>query len=113
MHTATKIDMSRSLSNLLEVVQQLQSIQDGFGVWQREHFTEKPPEFFALELCGEAGELANLEKKVWKGTVIEPHLIADEVADVFIALANYAISRGISLADAVALKVDRIHPRQQ
>lgn len=88
------------------------SVQEGFDTYQRECFIERPSEFFALELCGEAGELANLEKKRWKGTVIDPAHIADEAADVFIALMNFSNAAGIDLAAAVAAKLGRIKPNR-
>ena len=84
------------------------SVQKAFDAYQNECFTARPPEFFCLELCGEAGELANLEKKLWKGASIPMEHVNDEAADVFISLMNYANARGIDLASAVADKLSRI-----
>ena len=83
-------------------------IQKAFDVYQSACFTTRPPEFFCLELCGEAGELANLEKKLWKGADISMDRVSDEAADVFISLMNYANARGIDLASAVTDKLSRI-----
>ncbi|MBK7412467.1 MAG: hypothetical protein IPI29_07930 [Ignavibacteria bacterium] len=94
---------------LIESVEQgLAPIQRAFDAYQNECFIPRPPEFFALELCGEAGELANLEKKRWKGAPPNDAHTADEAADVLIALMNFCNARGIDLAAAVALKLPRI-----
>ena len=86
----------------------LRTLQAEFRRYQDAAFPERPPRFFALELAGETGELANLEKKVWKGRTIDRADFEDEAADVCIALLNYANSRGIDLADAVGEKMGRI-----
>lgn len=92
------------------VVTSLQPVQRGFEAYQNTCFIQRPPEFFALELCGEAGELANLEKKRWKGAPTNEAHTADEAADVLIALMNFCNARGIDLAAAVAEKLERIKP---
>jgi NTP pyrophosphatase (non-canonical NTP hydrolase) len=74
-------------------------LQEEFDRYQREAFPPRGANFFALELNGEAGELANLEKKAWKGKKIDPADFADEAADVLIALLNYANSRQIDLPE--------------
>ena len=58
------------------------------------------------------GELANLEKKVWKGRTVDDADFRDEAADVCIALLNFANSREIDLADAVRSKMKRIDERR-
>ncbi len=90
----------------------LHTIQTRFDVYQRAKFTERPAEFFSLELCGEAGELANLEKKLWKGKAIAHEALSDEAADVLIALMNYANARGIDLGAAVVAKLYRIEDKR-
>ncbi len=90
----------------------LRTLQAEFRRYQDAAFPERPPRFFALELAGETGELANLEKKVWKGRTIDEADIGDEAADVCIALMNYANSRGIDLARAVDEKMRRIDRRR-
>jgi NTP pyrophosphatase (non-canonical NTP hydrolase) len=91
----------------------LQGTQQRFDEYQRACFVARPPEFFSLELCGEAGELANLEKKLWKGKDIPFDAVADEAADVLIALMNYANARGVNLGDAVVQKLRRIEGKRQ
>ena len=86
----------------------LRILQSEFRRYQEVAFPERPPRFFALELAGETGELANLEKKVWKGRQVADADFNDESADVCIALLNFANSRGIDLASAVARKMRRI-----
>ena len=83
----------------------LSDIQTQFDEYQKAFFPERTPQFFCLELNGEAGELANLEKKKWKNKIIDDAFLADEAADVFIALMNYSNSRNIDLARAVAQKL--------
>jgi NTP pyrophosphatase (non-canonical NTP hydrolase) len=90
----------------------LHAVQQSFHAYQSAHFPERSPEFFCLELCGEAGELANLEKKRWKGKTIDDAHIADEAADVCIALMNYANARGIDLGAAVGSKLARIEAKR-
>lgn len=86
----------------------LQVLQSEFRRYQAAAFPVRPPRFFALELAGETGELANLEKKVWKGRNVADAAFEDETADVCIALINFANSRGIDLARAVARKMKKI-----
>ena len=83
----------------------LRTLQAEFMRYQRVAFPKRPPRFFALELAGETGELANLEKKVWKGRRVDEAAFPDEAADVCIALLNFANSRGIDLAGAVEHKM--------
>lgn len=92
------------------VVAAVPAVQQAFDTYQEHCFIARPPEFFCLELCGEAGELANLEKKRWKGKDVDEAHVADEAADVFIALVNFCNARGIDLAQAVTKKLDRIEP---
>lgn len=83
----------------------LKVLQDEFDQYQKSGFPERGANFFALELNGEAGELANLEKKVWKGKDIQQDRFEDEAADVLIALINYANARGVNLAESVQKKM--------
>ena len=84
------------------------AVQEEFDKYQKAYFPERSPQFFCLELNGEAGELANLEKKLWKGRDIHTDLLDDEAADVFIALMNYANSRKINLGASVVRKLQWI-----
>ncbi|HPP40651.1 MAG TPA: hypothetical protein PK498_10205 [Candidatus Kapabacteria bacterium] len=90
----------------------LAQIQKDFDEYQKNNFPKRSPEFFCLELNWEAGELANLEKKIWKGKLVQLEQVADEAADTFIALLNYANSRKINLAEAVAKKLKIIEQKR-
>lgn len=98
-------DIEDALRALLDRVAQLRTVQVGFDSYQKAGFPVRPPEFFALELAGETGELANLEKKAWKGRDVDAARFEDEAADVFIALMNYTNARGIDLGAAVSTKL--------
>ena len=95
------------------VEQDLSEIQSLFNEYQNENFPERSPEFFCLELNGEAGELANAEKKRWKGKIVDDSVYRDEAADVLIALLNYANSRGIDLGKAVKKKLKKIEKKRK
>lgn len=100
---------SKQFSKLIETLSEnIANIQREFDNYQNEYFPERSPQFFCLELNGEAGELANLEKKKWKGREVSNDKIADEAADVFIALMNYVNSREINLEKAVLNKLNII-----
>lgn len=106
--------MPNELSTLLNSLQSgFSAIQNGFDEYQKSCFIERSGEFFCLELNGEAGELANLEKKLWKGKTIAHEKLADEAADVFIALCNYANARTINLSEAISAKLMKIEERRQ
>ena len=90
----------------------LSRAQAGFAAYNAAAFPARPAEFFALELAGEAGEVANKEKKLWKGRSIAHEELADEAADVLIAVVNYANARGIDLGEAVAEKLREIERRR-
>ena len=90
----------------------LRTLQAEFDRYQRAAFPHRSSRFFALELAGETGELANLEKKAWKGRAVDPADFEDEAADVCIALLNFANSREIDLAAAVREKMGRIDARR-
>jgi NTP pyrophosphatase (non-canonical NTP hydrolase) len=91
----------------------LSEVQKLFDEYQKKNFPERSPEFFCLELNGEAGELANAEKKRWKGNVVPHEIFQDEAADVLIALMNYVNSRNIDLGEAVRTKLLTIEKKRQ
>lgn len=97
-----------SFTELTDKLNLLADIQNKFDIYQNENFVKRSPEFFCLELNGESGELANIEKKVWKGREIPPEKFQDEAADVFIALINYCNARSIDLSDAIRTKLKKI-----
>jgi NTP pyrophosphatase (non-canonical NTP hydrolase) len=92
----------------------LQITQNSFAHYQSKAFAPRSASFFALELAGEVGELANEEKKIWRDPTraIDKDRIADEAADVFIALMNYANERGLDLEAAVQKKLTEIECRR-
>lgn len=96
-------------------VQGLATTQHSFLDYQLRAFGQRRPAFFALELAGECGELANLEKKLWRDPEyhIATNSLSDEAADVFIALMNYCNSRGIALEAAVQTKLEQIEERRR
>lgn len=101
--------MHSKFYELIDIISdKIDNIQNGFDAYQNECFDKRLPEFFCLELNGEAGELANLEKKSWKGKVINKEKFEDEAADVLIALMNYSNSKGINLGESVKRKLLRI-----
>lgn len=94
----------------------LANIQKNFNEYQTKAFPKREPQFFALEVCGECGELANIEKKIWRDPTKKDELSAQlglEAADVFISLINYANSRGINLEKEVAEKLREIEKRRK
>lgn len=106
--------MDFNRKNFLEpILDSLLRVQSLFDAYQQANFPVRPPEFFCLELCGEVGELANLQKKLWKGKAIGEAELADEAADVFIALMNYANAANIDVAGAVVEKLQRIEEKRK
>jgi len=101
-----------SFDNIIEQSALATTIANAFDLYQNEYFTPRKSEFFCLELNGEAGELANLEKKSWKGKDIPKERFEDEAADVFIALMNYCNSRGIDIGTAVQNKLRIIEQKR-
>ncbi|NIC05217.1 nucleotide pyrophosphohydrolase [Halomonas sp. DX6] len=69
--------------------------------------------FKALEVCGEAGELAEAVKKMVRaergiaGSTAKLEAVADELGDVIISADLLAAHLGIDLASAVAKKFDK------
>jgi NTP pyrophosphatase (non-canonical NTP hydrolase) len=76
---------------------------------------DEVPRFLALAICGEAGELANLIKKEWRGDDIDPgQLRADvegEIADVAIYLCHLADHLGIDLDVICSRKIAECNRR--
>ena len=92
----------------------LKKTQEDFLDYQLKTFGQRRPEFFSLELCGEAGELANLEKKLWRdpSKKIDQKDFEMEAADVFISLVNYCNSKGIDLENSVQEKLEKINEKK-
>jgi len=96
----------------IEIEKALKIVQQIFDEYQNMCFTKRSSEFFCLELNGEAGELANLEKKSWKGKSVQNELFSDEAADVLIALMNYSNVKGVDLGQAVKEKLLSIEKKR-
>jgi NTP pyrophosphatase (non-canonical NTP hydrolase) len=67
--------------------------------------------FLALAICGEAGELANMVKKLWQGDEIDPKHLRDEIADIRIYLEHLAHHLGIDIERACEDKVEIVATR--
>ncbi len=101
--------MDSTYTELINIIENsVLEVQNKFDNYQKECFEKRTPEYFCLELNGEAGELANLEKKAWKGKEIQHERFEDEVADVLIALINYCNSKNINLGKATKDKLIKI-----
>lgn len=72
---------------------------------------EEITHYLALAICGEAGELANLIKKGWRGDDIDPAAIRDELADIRIYLEHLSRHLGIDLDQACSRKLDEVATR--
>ena len=106
--------MDKFIEEFAGVVEEsLRESQSLFNEYQNTYFPERSPEFFCLELNGEAGELANAEKKRWKGKIVPEDVYSKEAADVFIALINYANARGVNLGSAVKKKLLKIEKKRK
>ncbi|HCC83240.1 TPA: hypothetical protein DEP96_00140 [Candidatus Uhrbacteria bacterium] len=74
------------------------------------------PIYPTLGLAGEAGEVANVVKKMWRaheGEIDAEHrkMIADELGDVLWYMAQLATELHVSLADIVRLNLAKIRAR--
>jgi NTP pyrophosphatase (non-canonical NTP hydrolase) len=67
--------------------------------------------FLALAICGEAGELANLVKKMWRGDVVDGGDVRDEIADIRIYLEHLARHLHFDLDEACERKVKVVAER--
>ena len=99
------------LINVLEVLRQVNAERS------KKVFGKYPDEmslsFWSNAVCGEAGEMANIIKKVERGDYSEDDLsvikqIADEMADVIIYLDLLADRIGVNLSDSVIKKFNHV-----
>jgi NTP pyrophosphatase (non-canonical NTP hydrolase) len=67
--------------------------------------------FLALAICGEAGELANLVKKMWRGDEVDSEEIRDEIADIRIYLEHIARHLRFDLDEACERKLKAVAER--
>lgn len=61
--------------------------------------------FLALAICGEAGELANLIKKSWRGDDVDEGQMRDEIADIRIYLEHISRLLDFDLDEACETKL--------
>ena len=67
--------------------------------------------FLGLAICGEAGELANLLKKKWRGDSVDAAQLRDEIADIRIYLEHIARHLHIDIDEACSQKLDVVAER--
>jgi NTP pyrophosphatase (non-canonical NTP hydrolase) len=81
------------------------------GTSETENRLSNDPNFLCLSLCGEAGELANLLKKRWRGDAVDPARIREEMADVRMFLELLAKVEGVDLEAACEEKILAVETR--
>lgn len=99
-------------------------MQEEIATFDAERFTSLGPGYLALNLVGEAGEFANVVKKLWRSepSISQPEgfgviteetraQLADELADVVILSAVLANHLRIDLEEEVARKLGVIEER--
>lgn len=99
-------------------------IQERVAAFDRDRFRTLGPGYLALNIAGEAGELANVIKKLWRSDprigqadgsgAIPPQersLIGDELADVVILSLVLANHLGLDLELEVTKKLELIEDR--
>jgi NTP pyrophosphatase (non-canonical NTP hydrolase) len=97
----------------MEINQLVQVCAESSGAWFPETFydqTGRALTHHVLALCGEAGELANIVKKIDRGTfdIDDANvrgMLKDELADVLIYVANVAAIIGMDLDQQVQNKM--------
>jgi NTP pyrophosphatase (non-canonical NTP hydrolase) len=67
--------------------------------------------FLALAICGEAGELANFIKKMWRGDEVDQAQIRDEIADIRIYLEHISRHLKFDLDRACERKLEEVADR--
>lgn len=67
--------------------------------------------FLALAICGEAGELANLFKKNWRGEELDAAQVQGEIADIRIYLEHMCRYLNIDIDQACDSKLDEVAQR--
>jgi len=71
----------------------------------------KPTPYWIIGLVGEAGELANVFKKMWRDGNDLTEQIADELADVFISTVIIAKHLNMDLSQIVHKKLKELERR--
>jgi NTP pyrophosphatase (non-canonical NTP hydrolase) len=99
-------------------------MQEHVAAFDAERFQSLGPGYVALNIAGEAGELANLMKKIWRmdpriahadgyGYITDDQrtMIADEIADVMMLTLVLANHLGIDVETEVQRRLDVIDER--
>jgi NTP pyrophosphatase (non-canonical NTP hydrolase) len=73
--------------------------------------SEEQERFYALAIAGEAGELANLYKKQWRGDEIKHDDVVQELADIRIYLEHLARVLHVDLDEACEVKLAIVQGR--
>jgi len=108
-------DQARKLmyaEQLLQTSYTIEQLQEFTAHMQDNFFKPMPPPYYALAAAGEAGEMANEVKKLWRAqsddngggiwcTAEDRHRIANEAADVLVYLLCTADAFGFDLGDAL------------
>lgn len=144
MHGAERLDGcanpvyragKRGVTNAVEPPDRRASTRGMLGMWQmqlqiarfdNEHFQSLGPGYLALSVAGEAGELANLMKKLWRKNpgIGDPEgfalpegedreKIADEIADIVMLCVVLANHLNIDVEAELARKLEVIDKRLQ
>ena len=64
-----------------------------------------------MAICGEAGELANLVKKSWRGDEVDGNQIRDEIADIRIYIEHLSRCLDFDIDSACEHKLDIVAER--
>lgn len=67
--------------------------------------------FLVLAITGEAGELANMFKKWWRGDDLDLSAAKDEIADIYVYLRHLAHHMQFDLDERAAMKVQKVAER--
>lgn len=94
----------------------LEEAQQAVAVWHRREFPRVKPEWLALIVCEEAGEVARCILKLAQGIRLETDWkdeLEKEAADVLIALLALADRHGFDLAAAWSARFHSTVERRQ
>lgn len=67
--------------------------------------------FLVMAICGEAGELANIAKKMWRGDSVSREAVEDEMADIRIYLEHLCRHLELDIDQACERKLDVVADR--
>lgn len=81
------------------------------GKWEVNSLEDQ--RFLTLALCGEAGELANFVKKIWRGDKVDSVELHKELADVRIYLHLLSIALKCDLDEVCNQKMQEVQSRYE